>query len=173
MTSCGRKTHRHRSTPFTYVVPLTLSHSLPSNTMNLRNLSNNGTINNDLSPDTSPVLEIQGFNLPIRKAPSAAPVKLSIELEDGRNYIYIDQPCTANIPAFKKGWLPSNLKCGKRTRALFLRRRRPGAIEREHIESRGWLLDGRIEQRRRGAGSRCRKLEKRVEGCLSLDGRGW
>lgn len=56
-----------------------------------------------LSSDVTPVLELQGFNVMLRKAIPHAPVYLEIS-QKGSNEYHIDQTTTASIPAIKEEW---------------------------------------------------------------------
>lgn len=71
-----------------------------SNDKTLRKLSGKWSMNKGRSSDVTPVLEIQGFNLIMRKAAAAAPITLTIT-QDSPDEIHITQSTTASIPALK------------------------------------------------------------------------
>lgn len=64
-------------------------------------------MNKDLSSDPSPVLELQGVGVLIRKAASHAPILLDVRHEDksGPNQFFIDQKTAASIPAINEEWI--------------------------------------------------------------------
>ena len=78
-----------------------------SNDKSLKDLSGHWKMNQELSSDPSPVLELQGVGALVRKAASHAPISLDVRQkeESGTTQIFIDQKTAASIPAINEEWI--------------------------------------------------------------------